>query len=76
MVCSVALREELVQRVIELTEQIRLHQESVREAARERRDAILELAQEPGMTDAAIADLVGMKRSTVEAIRNGRNFGG
>jgi hypothetical protein len=75
-VTSVTKREELVRQVIDLTEAIRNHQDSVREAARKRRDAILELAKEPGMTDAAIAEMVNMKRSTVEAIRNGRNFGG
>lgn len=74
--CSVVEREELVRQVVELTEAIRHHQGAVRDAAKKRRDAILELSREPGMTDLAIGELVGMKRSTVEAIRNGRNFGG
>ena len=61
-------------RARQLTELIEEHQKSVREAARERRQIIVELHDGMGMTDAAIADLIGLKRSAVEWIRNGRGF--
>lgn len=67
-------REALVRRAKDLTNQIREHQESVQAAARERRDIIITLHDKERMSDAAIAELIGLKRSAVEWIRNGRGF--
>lgn len=63
-----------MRRAYELTRAIETHQGLVRAAAKERREIIIALHDIEHLSDAAIAELIGLKRSAVEWIRNGRGF--
>lgn len=64
--------EDLVNRLRELTVGIRQAQESVQSLAAERRALISELHDSHGWSDARMAEVLGISRAAVEAIRSGR----
>lgn len=70
ILADVVERDELMARAVELTKLL----QSMGTIARERQAVFAALYDEHGMTDQAIANVVGMTRQGVEAIRKGRGI--